>query len=161
MPQAVWISIKGATQGEFKSDINRKGHEGKIDAHNYHDSLSVPYDSSGGAIAGRRVHSPISFSKDLDKTTPLLANAAFTNENLSTVKFEFVRPVATLGGTVGEKVFFTIELTNANIVAISRSISGESRVETILLIFEKIDITYVEGGVSASDDWSAGFANLT
>jgi type VI secretion system secreted protein Hcp len=159
MAQMIWVTITGVRQGKFTSDITRKGFEGKIDVINYTDSISVPTDGASGLPTGRRQHSPISITKHIDKTSPLLANAAYTNENLSSVKFEFVRPTPTLGGTVGEKVFFTIELTNSNIISLTRSMTGDARTESLELTFEKITITYVEGGIQADDDWSSGLGN--
>ncbi len=160
MAQMIWVTITGITQGEFKSDITRKGFEGKIEVQAYSDGLTIPFSSDTGLPTGRRTHSPINITKNIDKTSPLLANAAFTNENLSKVKFEFVRPVGTLGGTVGEKVFFTVELINANIRSLHRSFTGESRTESVELSYEKIIITYVDGGIQAEDDWSTGYGNL-
>lgn len=160
MPQMIWATITGASQGEFKSDITRKGFEGKIDVLSYDDSVSIPYDGSSGLPAGRRQHGSINFSKDLDKSSPLLANAAFTNENLTTVKFEFLRPAQTLAGSA-EKVFLTVTLTNAIIASITRSVSGDRRIESLSLVFQKINITYLDGGVSADDNWSIGYDNQT
>ncbi len=159
MAQMIWVTITGAKQGKFTSDITRKGFENKIDVLTYNDSISIPTDGASGLPSGRRQHSPITVTKQIDKTSPLLANAAYSNENLSSVKFEFVRPTPTLGGSVGEKVFFTIELTNSNIISLTRSITGDSRIEAFELTFEKITITYVEGGIQADDDWSSGLGN--
>lgn len=159
MAQMIWVTITGQKQGKFTSDITRKGFEGKIDVLSYTDSISVPTDGASGLPTGRREHSPISITKNIDKTSPLLANAAFNNENLSSVKFEFVRPTPTLGGSVGEKVFFTIDLTNSNIISLTRTMTGDARTESLELTFEKITITYVEGGVTAEDDWSSGLGN--
>lgn len=160
MAQMIWVTITGAKQGKFTSDITRKGFEGKIDVINYTDSISVPTDGPSGLPTGRRQHSPISITKNIDKTSALLANAAFNNESLTSVKFEFVRPTPTLGGAAGEKVFFTVELLNSNIISLTRSMTGEARTESLELTFQKIIVTYVEGGVTAEDDWSTGFGNL-
>ena len=65
-----------------------------------------PRDPASGLPTGKRIHKPISITKQLDATTPLLLNALVDNENLTSVLIGLMRN--------GQEVA-TIKLTNASI----------------------------------------------
>ena len=101
-------------------------------------------------------------------------NALVNNESLPTAEFKFWRPV--LAGPTGgsEQQYFTIKLTNASIAssnlyhpdsydgtapAISNGSSGGGQeLEEYSLTYQKIQWTWVDGGITAEDDWEAPVA---
>jgi len=56
-----------------------------------------PRDPASGLPTGKRQHKPISFLKEWGAATPQLFQALVTNENLKTVKFEFLQVDKTTG----------------------------------------------------------------
>ena len=88
------------------------------------------------------MHKPISITKQLDATTPLLLNALVNNENLTSVLIGLLRD--------GKQVA-TIKLTNASI---SDYVANGGN-ETWSFTYQKITWTWVDGGITAQDDWEA------
>ena len=100
------------------------------------------------------------FTKEWGASSPQFFTAAYTNEVLTSVVFDFF--VTNLVGV--QHLDHTVKLTNATIASVQQSIhlpqSGgpviDSRELTeISLTFQKIDITSISGGTEAVDDWNA------
>ena len=90
------------------------------------------------------MHKPFVITKELDKSTPLLLSALVNNENLTSVLIGLLRPGQT-------QAFATIKLTNASI----SSYVTHGTTETWSFTYRKIEWTWIDGGISASDDWEA------
>jgi type VI secretion system secreted protein Hcp len=132
------MSITGQKQGTFNGD----GRQGKIDVIAVSHEIVSPRDAASGLPTGKRQHKPFVITKELDKSTPLLYNALVTNENLTKVELTFFR---------GSNGYMKVTLTNA-------SISDDKRVgeyEEIAFTYQKIEWTWVDGGITAQDDWEA------
>ena len=131
------IAITGQHQGQFQGPngttipINAVGHE-----------IVSPRDAASGLPTGKRQHKPFVITKQIDKSTPLIMGALVTNENLTSVLIGMLRN--------GNQVM-TIKLTNASIS--DRVQKGDS--ETISFTYQKIEWTWIDGGISAQDDWEA------
>ena len=93
----------------------------------------------------------------VDKAWPLLYNALVTNENLTQVELRVLVPSANGLATVQRK----IHLTNANISDIKQytvdAANGNANYDVlqISLTYQKIEWDWIDGGVSASDDWES------
>jgi type VI secretion system secreted protein Hcp len=131
------IAITGQKQGVFQGPngptipIDAVGHE-----------IVSPRDPASGLPTGKRQHKPFVITKEIDKSTPLIMEALVSNENLTQVLIGMVRN--------GNQVM-TIKLTNASIS--DRVQKGDS--ETISFTYQKITWTWVDGGITAEDDWEA------
>jgi type VI secretion system secreted protein Hcp len=126
------VSVTGAKQGAFSTTpiaITGVSHE-----------IVSPRDPASGLPTGKRQHKPFTFTKQLDKSTPLFLNALVSNENLTSVLIGLLRN--------GQQVA-TIKLTNASIV--DYTANGEN--EQWSFTYQKIEWTWLDGGISASDDW--------
>jgi type VI secretion system secreted protein Hcp len=131
------LQAHGQRQGEFSNTgipVSAVSHE-----------VISPRDAATGLPSGKRQHKPIVITKPIDKTSPLFLSALFTNENLTTV---------TISLRKAGNVIATIKLTNASIA--SRAQHGET--EEIAFTYQKIEWTWVDGGITAMDDWSAAVA---
>ncbi len=128
---------KGAKQGSIK---------GEAMSENIH-LVRVVRDTPMAARmpTGRRMHSTITITKEIDMASPKLAMAASSNEMLSEVVITFV------GGTGGAKTARKIVLTNATILSVRKA--GGS--EMITLDYQAIEVTWTDGGKTMSDDWDA------
>jgi type VI secretion system secreted protein Hcp len=130
------LNITGARAGAF-SPIVLTGltHE-----------ITSPRDPASGLPTGKRIHKPITITKELDRTTPLLLNALVSNETLTTVLIGLLRN--------GQQVA-TIKLTNASI----SNYVTHGLTEKWSFTYQKIEWTWLgDGGVVASDDWEAPVA---
>jgi type VI secretion system secreted protein Hcp len=134
------IAITGQKQGQFQGPngptipIVAIGHE-----------IVSPRDAASGLPTGKRQHKPLTITKEIDKATPLLMNALVTNENLTQVLIGMLRS--------GNQVM-TVTLTNASVAG--RVQKGDF--ETISFTYQKITWTWVDGGITAQDDWEAPVA---
>ena len=131
------VMITGAKQGTFSTTpiaLTGLSHE-----------IISPRDPASGLPTGKRQHKPIVFTKQLDSTTPLLLNALVTNENLTSVLIGLLR---------NGQLVATIKLTNANIA----DYTDNGDTEHWSLTYQKIEWTWVDGGITASDDWEAPVA---
>jgi type VI secretion system Hcp family effector len=130
-----YITITGARQGRFKTEAGSD--QMRI--------ISVVRDTPRETAlpTGRRMHATITITREIDKASPRFAQALATNELLPEVVINFV------GATGGEKTAQKIVLTNATILSV-RKAGGN---EMITLDYQNIEVTWVKGGVSASDDW--------
>ena len=128
------VTATGQKQGPFSQtpiDVSAVSHE-----------IVSPRDAASGLPTGKRQHKPISITMEWGAATPLFLNALVTNENLTSVLIGLLRN--------GQQVA-TIKLTNANV---SRYVQHGGGV-TVEFTYQKITWTWVDGGVTAQDDWEA------
>jgi type VI secretion system secreted protein Hcp len=159
MAESIWMSLKGAKQGDIKSETTAKGRENLIECIEFEAGVQSPRDPHSGLPTGKRQHQPLVVRKRVDKTTPLLSSALVTNENLTTVKLQFWRPK----GDGTSEQFYTIELTNAGLskqkIYLPFTLDPEKAhlpaLEKLEFTFQKITWTFTQGGVTASDDWES------
>lgn len=159
MAQTFYATIKAAKQGTLKGQGTGREKD-KIPGVAFSYGVESPRDPATGLPTGKRRHKPVIFTKEWGAASPQLYQAIVTNETLTSVLFEFISTNA-LGK---EEVDYTVELTNATISKFEGSLHlGEKagpiidsrELEVIVLEFQKITVTSVTGGTSASDDWEA------
>ena len=156
MPAAAetgFLKITGAKQGLVKGEVTQKGREDSLAVLDLGWGISMPSTASGLAI-GRRSQQPVTIALRWSKATPLLLNAAETNEVLTSVVYSGYVPNA--DGT--ESVHHTLTLTNARITSISiADRKPDSDVldpaVNITLSYQKLTMTETDGGITAQDDW--------
>ena len=130
-----YMTIKGSKQGQIRSDATSDQIR----------LVSVVRDTPMAAAVptGRRMHSTITITKEIDKASPMIFQALSTNEVLSEVVINFN------GASGGAKTAQKIVLTNATILSV-RKAGGN---EIITLDYQAINVTWTDGGKTASDDW--------
>jgi type VI secretion system secreted protein Hcp len=134
-----------ATAGTFTATLQKQGSIGSTPLVGISHEIVSPRDPASGLPTGKRQHKPLVITKEMDKSTPLLLNALTTNENITEVLIALLRD--------GKQVA-TVKLTNASIA----SYTSHGQLEHWSLTYRKIEWTWVDGGVSASDDWEAPVA---
>jgi type VI secretion system secreted protein Hcp len=128
------LMVTGTKQGAFSTTsipLTGLSHE-----------IVSPRDAASGLPTGKRMHKPFVITKQLDKSTPLLLNALVDNENLTSVLIGLLRN--------GQQVA-TIKLTNASV----SSYVDAGDTEHWSFTYQKIEWTWVDGGVTATDDLAA------
>jgi len=161
----IYLTLKGQKQGTIAGGVTQKGKENTISVQYLQSKIVSPRDPASGLPTGKRQHEPMVFRKTVDKSTPKLLTAMVTNENLTEAHFKFYKPG--LNGI--EEQYFTIDLVNASIASFdlyhpdtedstapaAGSGGQSSELEEISLTYQSITWTYVNGGITAQDDWEA------
>ena len=155
-----YLKLKGAKQGVITGSVTQKGREGKIMVIAVSHEIVSPRDSSSGQATGKRMHKPFVITKELDKSSPLLYNALVNNENITEFELQFWTSQLSPGtGTGLEVQHYTVRLTNASISDIrftmlnnkNPELNRYAEYEEIAFTYQKIEWTWVKGGITASD----------
>ncbi|WP_339137021.1 MAG: Hcp family type VI secretion system effector [Candidatus Electrothrix sp. GW3-4] len=157
-----YLTLKGETQGDIKGSVTQAGREDSIMVIATDHEINSPRDAASGLPTGKRQHGPFTICKEIDKATPLLYSALVNNENITEFKIEFWRPSA----SGKEEQFFTIELVNASISKIHHEMLNNKYPENmqhrerehVSFCYQKITWTWMDGGITADDDWEAPMA---
>jgi len=155
MPGHLWL--EGQKTGKIKGGCTQKGREDSIFVLAFSHNITSPRDPASGLPTGKRMHKPLTVTKEVDKATPLLYNVMVNNENVKKLEIKFFQTQK----TGGEKHYYTIELVNANIADMKTYYALTSdpanarlpHLEDISFTYQKILWTYVDGGITAEDDW--------
>jgi type VI secretion system secreted protein Hcp len=153
----IYMQVTGEKSGPIQGGVTLKGLEGSMHVLALSHEIDSPRDAATGQATGKRQHKPLVITMVLDKSTPLLLNAMVTDEVLKEVHLLFYER-----GAKGNLVnTFDIKLTNAQIshVATVYPDTGSPRSDRPVLqlsfVYQKIEWTWVEGAVTAADDWQA------
>ena len=159
-----YLTLKGQKQGTINGSVTQKGRENKIMVIAVSHEVISPRDAASGLATGKRQHKPFVITKELDKSSPLLYTALCNNENITEFKLEFWRPRLQAAGGAGSEVQnYIVKLTNAKIVDIRFTMLNNknpelvkyAEYEEVAFTYEKIEWTWVDGGITAMDDWEA------
>ena len=111
--------------------------------------LKSPRDAATGLPTGKRLHTPVVFTKVVGTASPQIFQALASNEILTSVV------VTAPGG-------YTIKLTNANVSEVKQYtevVNGATTVlEDVSFTFQKIEVRDPATGAVAADDWAAASA---
>jgi type VI secretion system secreted protein Hcp len=145
-----YLKMKGEKQGDIKGSLTQKGREGAIDILSVSHEIVSPRDAASGLPTGKRQHKPFVIVKELDKSTPLLAAMLTKNEKIKSWELGVLLPNA----KGADALAYTVKLTNANIASIRliTDANGDLK-EEITFTYQKIEWTWVDGGITAMDDW--------
>jgi type VI secretion system secreted protein Hcp len=128
------VSVTGTKQGSFS--------QSPIQVTGFSHEIISPRDPASGLATGKRQHQPIVLTKQLDATTPLFLSALVTNEILTNV---------TIGLSEGGQQVATVVLTNASI----SDYTAHGTTEKWSFTYQKITWTWLNGGITATDDWES------
>jgi type VI secretion system secreted protein Hcp len=106
--------------------------------------ISVSRETSSGMASGKRMHKPITITKEVDASSPMLKQALAKRSGLGDVLIEFEGAGAGAGKAAEKIVLKNAMITGMQMVGGSEQIS---------LDYETIEVTYVNGNKTASDDW--------
>jgi len=157
-----YLKMKGQKSGAVKGSVTQKGRADMIMVVAYSHEIVSPRDAASGLPTGKRMHKPITITKEIDKSSPILYNIMVTNENITEFELDFWRPSAQ-----GSEVhFYTIKLTNANICQMHEYMLDNKvpenmkfpPMETVSFTYQKIEWTWVDGGITSNDDWESPVA---
>ncbi|MEM8709958.1 MAG: type VI secretion system tube protein TssD [Planctomycetota bacterium] len=158
MANAFYIKITGANQGEIAGDCEQEGREEMIRGYSFSNSTMIPRHADTGQPTGTRTHHPISFSKHVDCSSPLLWQAMTKGEQLTDITFDFYKI-----NPAGENTnFYSVRLKDAIIVEMqtelmdtsgATGIQAEEIREHLQITYKEIEWEHKEAGTMASDSW--------
>ena len=96
----------------------------------------------------RRINEPVVIVRNVDESSPFFVKAAASGETLTSVVFEFTRPVGT-----GAEVYQTVRLTNAIVSSVKTINGGNQPLEEISFTFQKIGYENKDGAAAAPATW--------
>ena len=132
-----YMTIKGVKQGHIRSDSTSENIR----------LVSVTHDAATGMASGKRMHTPVTVTKLIDAASPKLFAAFSSHETLSEVAIVFSK-----SGSQGQMVVVEkIVMNNATIVSIRKAGANEM----ITFDYQTIEVTWNDGGKTATDDWEA------
>ena len=77
-----YLSLKGESHGHINGSVTQAGREDLIEVIAVNHEVLTPRDAASGLPTGKRQHKPITITKDVDKSSPLLYRALAENELL-------------------------------------------------------------------------------
>lgn len=168
MANPIYIWFTGVTQGPMEGwgswvgEDDQVGREGSSLVQALSHEITIPTDTATGLPSGRRAHRPLTITKRIDKASPKLHMALVNGEHLSAVELKWFRVVQAGGG--GQEHYFTTKLEDAVIVNIRQwfpmtsdpTKTTYSHLEDVQITYRKIEWTWMDGGITATDDWRAG-----
>jgi len=173
MAGSYYLKITGQTQGLIKGDSVFKAHAGEIELEKIEWEALSPRDPHSGLPTGKRQMKPLVVKAKYSKASPKLQQAFSHNEGIKTAIISCMRPIlATEGKGMGAglaggvKDYLTITLTNASISSYkvdTDTIEGhtgaqaaQELAEEVSFTFQKIEWTWLDGGITYADDWQQG-----
>ena len=139
-PTAMFMEAKGSKQGV----IPGAAPDGRIPVLSLRHQVTAPHDAATGIATGKRIHQPLTISKAVDKSTPMLYAALTTNETLPKVTIKWYR---------GSENYFITELTNATINSIEvKPGTPGGLVEEVSFSYQRISWTSLPDNHQAMDD---------
>jgi type VI secretion system secreted protein Hcp len=154
-----FLKLKSKRLGEIKGGVSQAGRQNQIAVIGVSHDIVSPRDPASGQASGKRMHKPLVITKELDKATPLLFQVLTNGDVLTEFELHFIgtKPNGT------EAHIYTMKLTNAMIASIhfekaNMRIPANAALkdfEVIAFTYESIEWTFVDGGITAQDDWEA------
>jgi type VI secretion system secreted protein Hcp len=166
-----YVKFTGQKQGAINGSVTTKQFAGDSLVFGIDLDTQVPADVSTGQATGKRQHSPFIVVKPIDAASPRIYSAMANNEKLTKVVVDVTGP-----DTQGKGVttLFSYTLTEAQSVDLHHSmttpcvgsapckatgpdgniVGPDEPTESIAMTYKSITITYVNGGVTATDDWN-------
>jgi type VI secretion system secreted protein Hcp len=157
-----YLKLKGQQQGDIKGSVTQKGRENSIMVIAVEHEIISPRDAASGLPTGKRHHKPLTITKEVDKSSPLLYNVLVNNENITNWELQFWQP----SSSGKEHQHYTIKLTNAQVAGIKLEMLNNKYPENmqhkerehISFTYQKIEWTWMDGGITAEDDWESPVA---
>lgn len=158
MPMPGNLRITGEVQGEIEGSFEHDDSErdGTILVQAFDHVVEIPTDSRGVA-SGRRTHAPITITKEIDRSTPMLYQALCTGELLTEVQLDWYR----IDGSGDDELYFSMLMENAMITRIhpwvpnvlDQSNAQMKHMEDLSIAYESIIWTWEPDGIEYEDTW--------
>jgi type VI secretion system secreted protein Hcp len=157
MPMPCYLILKGQKQGDIKGSTKVKGHEDTILIQAIEHTIEIPSSPQTGLPTGKRVHRPMTLTKEIDKSSPKLFQALTSGEYMTSVELQYYR--ISPKGT--EEKYYTVKLANAILTSIRAwtpncLVPGNQQMghmEDLSFTYEKVTWTFEPDGIEGEDSW--------
>lgn len=154
-----YLYLEGETLGHIKGSVTQEGREELIMVIGYSHIISSLRDQSTCQPSGRLNHTPLSITKEVDQSTPLLLRAFADHERMNQFRLEFWQP----SPSGAEVQHYTIELKDAYIAGINQEMLNNKYPENmqhkerehISFTYSRVTRTWMDGGIEGYDDWES------
>jgi len=151
-PAYLWLTDENGSPIIGNSEV--VGRIGSIEIKSLSHNLTVPADRNTGKLTGTRIHSPILFQKEFDRSTPILYRAISHGLMLKSAE---IKMYCILDAGF-ETEYFNILMENVKITGITPSLHPGSgtgtHLENIEIRYESIQWKYVDGNIIFKDSWN-------
>lgn len=86
IPAYLWLKDDGGA--DIKGSVDVKDRESSIEVLGFAHGLFLPTDNNTGKITGARIHSPITFEKEFDSSSPYLYKTVAKGQTLKSAEFK-------------------------------------------------------------------------
>lgn len=165
MPFPAYLTITGTRQGLITADVlseeaagslHQPAHKDQILVQGFEHRIHVPPGNNG-----KRVHLPLTITKAIDKSSPLLVNALATGESLK----ECLLEIFSIAETGGLELLYSIKFRDAIVQAIDLvmphcnevSTAHYTHLERVSFTYRRANWHHVPGNTFASDSWESSF----
>lgn len=157
MPSSAYLFMTDHQGHDIKSAVKIKGREGSAEIHSFSYGVDVPSDANSGVLMGVREHQQVVLGKNFDAASPILFNICCKGITLQKLRLEWFR----INPQGKEQNYFSHHFSQVNIVSYRQHMphvknqanKHYGHQEEIALRFQKIELVYPDGNISASDDW--------
>lgn len=158
MPMPGYLSVNGQTQGNIEGSCTIEQHENKILVQGVDHTIEIPKSIQTGLPTGKRIHGPLTITKEIDKSSPKLFQALTSGEQLTDAKLEYYR----ISAQGKEELYYTVEIKNAIVTAVRKytpvCLVVENKtmghMEEVSFTYETIIETFTPDGIEAQDSWT-------
>lgn len=159
MPMPGYLTLTGQMQGKIEGGCTISGHEGTILVQGVDHTIEIPKSIQTGLPTGRRIHGPLTITKEIDKASPKLFQAVTSGELITSAKLEYYR----ISPQGKEELYYTVEIKNAIITSMHKFVpmcldpanKSMGHMEAVSFTYETIIETFVPDGIEAQDSWNA------
>lgn len=153
-----YLRLKDDGGADIKGSVDVQGREGSIEIIGLNHGVMQPTDKHNGKATSLRVHSPYSFDKEIDASSPYLYKAVSTGQKLKSAEFKFYH----INDAGQEVEYFSTLMENVIIVSVcpmmldvkDPNYEKHNHLELVELLYEKITWRYADGNIMHSDSWN-------
>jgi len=155
IPVYLWLKLDASN--EIKGSVSVDGRQGSIEVVALDHNLYIPTDNNTGKLTGTRVHTPLVFTKEIDRSSPYLFRGVTEGTTHASAQFKWYR----INENGQEVEYYNVLLENVRVVKVAskmhdiKDVSKErhNHLEQVELRYERITWTYKDGNISHIDSW--------
>lgn len=156
IPAYLWLKDDGGA--DIKGSVDIRGREGSIEIIAFDHGVMQPTDKHTGQATSLCAHSPYSFDKEIDSSSPYLYKAVSSSQTLKSAEVKFYR----INDAGQEVEYFSTLMEGVKIVSVcplmldvkDPDYEKHKHIELIELLYEKITWRYTDGNIMHSDSWN-------
>ncbi|BDH47696.1 Hcp family type VI secretion system effector [Salmonella enterica subsp. enterica serovar Choleraesuis] len=157
MPIPAYLWLKDDGGANIRGNVDVLAREGSIEILGFSHGVNLPVDAATGKITGKRTHTPISFEKEFDSSSPYLYKAVSKGQTLKSAEFKWYR----INYAGQEEEYFNMLLEGVKVVSVNpgmpnakmAGMSAINHMESVSFMYEKITWKYCDGNILFSDSW--------